>query len=254
MTTSLSAADFNGDGLLDVYLCTYGHMTRHYLQLAKKFLSDAEYQELRGRLQGSHRYLNLAGPPNLLLVNRGNGKFHVADHNEQLEFWQASLQATWCDFDKDGDPDLYVANDFGPDHLMRNNGTDGFENVTQTCGHRSMQGFGMGATWGDYDLDGRHDLYVSNMYSKAGIRIIRRFPGVDRGIRGSADGNRLYQSSEDAFILLSGEGVPEFNCTARAGWSWGGQWVDLDHDGYLDLAVTSGYFTPPEEATAGNDL
>ena len=57
---------------------------------------------------------------------RSGGVFAPAPENKTVGLWRNSLQATWADYDRDGDPDLYVANDWGPDNLLRNDGAAGF--------------------------------------------------------------------------------------------------------------------------------
>lgn len=116
-----------------------------------------------------------------------------------------------------------------------------------------MRGFGMGASWGDYDNDGQQDLYVSNMYSKAGMRITGQISGLDVRFRQSADGNRLYRHCGDHFKLVSANNPPGLLVT-QAGWSWGGQFVDVDNDGFLDIYVTSGYYTVPDAIASEVDL
>jgi hypothetical protein len=251
--TSISAADYNGDGLLDVYMTTYPPSGDYLSQWAAEFLSEEEASELMRQISTSHRYIDLRGPPNVLLENQGDGRFGLARKNQQLQMWQASFQASWADYDEDGDPDLYVANDFGPDHLFRNDYPQGFADITQSHGHETMQGFGMGVAWGDYDGDGRQDLYVSNMYSKAGRRITRKFAGLDSRFVRSADGNRLYRYDGQSFQLVSGF-EPEDIPVGNAGWSWGGQFFDVDNDGRLDLYVSSGYFTAPAGTSTHKDL
>ncbi len=264
LVTSVSAADYNGDGLLDVYLSTYG-MPADRKQGAERwsadFLNKEQAVEVLRRFDdpviGYNRFLNAIGPPNVLLVNRGGGKFEVSPENEKLQLWLNSLQATWCDYDNDGDPDLYVANDFAPDALFRND--DGvFVEIAQQAGGPTMTGFGMGASWGDYDNDGRQDLYVSNMYSKAGMRITEQIPGLDERFRRSADGNRLYRNICDASIgdkfELVSNNQQEGLQVANAGWSWGGQFLDIDNDTELDIYVTSGYRTAPKEVATEIDL
>lgn len=188
----------------------------------------------------------------MLLVNLGEGRFALAPENNQLGLWRNSLQATWADFDEDGDPDIYVANDWADDNLFRNDGPKGFVDVTQETG-TNLFGFAMGATWGDYDNDGLQDLYVSNMYSKAGRRITARIADLNPDYVRSAEGNYLYRQIDGQFELVSGLEPPALT-VADAGWSWGGQFTDIDNDGFLDIYVVSGYFTAPKEFSTNLDL
>jgi hypothetical protein len=260
LVTSVSAADYNGDGLLDVYLSTYGPPINVQGPLKKwlvELLSESESRDLLARFSnpevGHNPYVNRQGPANWLLVNRGGGRFDVAPEQKQVSVGYNTFQSTWSDFDEDGDPDLYVCNDFSPDVLLRNDGTSGFVDITEPTGGETMRGFGMGASWGDYDNDGQQDLYVSNMYSKAGMRITGQISGLDVRFRQSADGNRLYRHCGDHFKLVSANNPPGLLVT-QAGWSWGGQFVDVDNDGFLDIYVTSGYYTVPDAIASEVDL
>lgn len=270
---SASAADYNGDGLLDLYLLTYrpstidgGSSPSGGVGVQSERWPDHFYPpEMAAEYYRRHReansgndpqfpnLLNQIGPPNILYVNRGKGRFEIAEENAQLGIWSNSLQATWADYDEDGDPDVFIANDWAPDNLFRNDGESGFTDVTKEAGLTEF-GFAMGATWGDYDNDGLQDLYVSNMFSKAGARITNRVPGIAEIYKQSAAGNYLYrQRANHSFELVSGDNPPAL-AIAKAGWSWGGQFADFDNDGFLDLYALSGYFTAPEAVSSELDL
>jgi hypothetical protein len=278
---SMSAADYNQDGLLDVYLCTYrpaapagaspaGGVARaedagfdwpdefFSPELAKEFRSRvAEHQRRKGGEDKAFPdVLDQLGPPNVLLVNRGAGRFEIAPEIAQVQLWRNSLQATWGDYDQDGDPDLYVANDWAADNLLRNDGPAGFTDVSAELGITAY-GFAMGASWGDYDNDGRDDIYVSNMFSKAGRRITSKLADLadlDPTYAQSAAGNWLYHQDPDGtFRQVAGIDPPAIT-VMKAGWSWGGAFADFNNDAFLDLYVLSGYFTAPKELSSELDL
>jgi hypothetical protein len=111
----------------------------------------------------------------------------------------------------------------------------------------------MGASWGDFDNDGDLDLYVSEMYSKAGRRILKQFSQADRRSVESAQGNFLFRNDGGRFVQVAGSDESEFR-VAKVGWSFGGQFADFDNDGWLDLYVPSGFYTAPDDVRADADL
>jgi hypothetical protein len=267
LATSLAAADYDGDGLLDLYVTTYrrGDLTgtvpgfageegtgwcEKYLPPAEAVLFRKKYQQSRRESHGG--YLNQTGPPNWLLKNLGNGQFERVSAEAPISSWKNSLQATWGDFDEDGDPDLAVANDWAVDHLFRNDGEKGFVDIAPRVGIDWM-GFGMGACWGDYNGDGADDLFITNMFSKAGQRVLSGFSGIDDKFVQGASGNFLYLQKEGAFQQVAGKGGSMLP-VAKSGWSWGGQFVDIDNDRDLDIHVLSGYFTAPRSFESDIDL
>lgn len=260
LVSSVNAVDVNRDGLLDLYVSTYAaqmivsvlqnYQREHPGELApshmlRPVLDDREAAQLSRRLQDaeSHIYRALPGPPNVLLLNRG-GHFERSATGPEASFFN-TYQATWADFDRDGDADVYLANDFAPNQMLRNDGQGEFADITEATGTADI-GFGMGASWGDYDGDGAEDLYVSNMYSKAGRRITEHFAGLDPRFRKMARGNSLFRNRGATFEKVSGLKPPALE-VERAGWSWGGQFLDIDNDADLDLHVLSGYYTAPPE-------
>ncbi len=186
----------------------------------------------------------------MLLVNRG-GRFEVPEEASALRVFRNTFQSTWSDFDRDGDPDVYLASDYGPNQLFRNEGDGSFRDVTGATGTADV-GFGMGASWGDYDHDGRQDLYVTNMYSTAGNRILHKFSHVDEEILGTARGNTLFRNRSGSFEKVSGLKAPSLT-VEKAGWSWGGQFADVDNDGFLDIYALSGYYTAPRKVAIARD-
>lgn len=252
LASSVAIADIDKDGLLDAYISTYAahELTKDIRQtkgtgapLLADYVDEKTAQDLRNRVDAGAMVYDFPGPPNVLLRNTGDGKLRVEPESD-LAVLANTYQSTWSDFDGDGDPDLYLANDFAPNHLFRNNGDGTFQDVTAKT-RTSDVGFGMGATWGDVDDDGREDLYVSNMFSKAGSRITARLPDLDSRFPKMARGNTLFRNRPGAFEDLS-EQRPATAAT-KAGWSWGGQFADVDNDGDLDLHVLSGYYTAPRE-------
>ena len=247
LVASISAADYDNDGLLDVYFSTYA--ARMLLEavatasgagvLLTDFLPTDHARTLydlsRDRI--GHLIHDAPGPPNVLLRNLGEGRFEPT-----AAVWRNTLQATWADYDRDGDPDLYLANDFAANNLLRNDG-GALVDVTAESG-TADPGFGMGASWADYDGDGRQDLYVTNMHSSAGRRITA---AAGSAFAPLARGNSLLRNGSAGFTLVADSPVED------GGWGWGGQFLDVDNDGDLDIYALSGYYTPPREVALPED-
>jgi hypothetical protein len=249
LVSSISAADYDQDGLLDVYFSTYAIDA----DLQEDFLPPGIFQNLQRRWRrGANLFKERPGPPNILLHNAGDGRFELAPTAAPLAVWRNTFQSTWSDYDDDGDMDVYLANDFAPNNLLRNDGGGKFTDVTAETGTADL-GFGMGASWGDYDRDGREDLYVTNMYSSAGRRITEALGEAGRDLAPMARGNSLFRNLPARFERVSGLEPPALT-VERAGWGWGGQFVDVDNDGWLDIHALNGYYTAPEVPGTRPDL
>ncbi len=228
---SLSAADADSDGDLDVYACRY-----------------AEHGILFGVPTPYHDANN--GNPNVYFRNDGE-EFTIA--TDEAGFGannhKFSLASVWEDFDADGDLDLFVANDFGRDNLFRNDGTGHFADVAPDVGADDISA-GMGATVADYDLDGDMDLYITNMFSSAGQRIV---PQSDKFMGGEhPEIHQHYQRHARGNTLLANRGDGTFeDATDQAGvavggWGWGATFVDYNNDGLEDIFAPDGFITNRE--------
>ena len=252
--TGAAAADINRDGLLDVYLCTYSPGTDVRPVWKERYLQPGQGARLDEMMTGTHPYFDDRGTPNVLLMNRGGGRLQRAG-GDSIELWRKSYQPLWLDADGDGDDDLYVCNDYAPDSFLRNDTPRGADEPVLVNAYRQFfpegeMAFGMGASAGDYDNDGDLDLFISNMYSKAGNRIIAKVGKVDPRITVAARGNFLYRNDGGTFRQIAEAGAPE----TKVGWAFGGQFADFNNDGRLDLYVPSGYYTAPASVATGVDL
>ena len=253
LVSSVSAVDYDGDGLLDLYISTYAADMSLPSEMLVVLLPGADGFELweLAMSDEDHSFKNRFGPPNVLLKNQGGERFTRVEDNG-LKLFKNSFQATWADYDNDGDMDVYAANDYAPNNLFRNDGKDGFTDVTRETGTEDI-GFGMGASWGDFDEDSRLDLYVTNMHSKAGLRITAQMSDVDPNFGRMARGNTLFRNSTAGFEHVSSLERPGLLVEA-AGWGWGSQFVDLDNDSDLDLYALSGFYTAPSAVELPIDI
>jgi len=255
--TAASVVDVNGDGLLDIYLSTYAFGFGPTATWYERATYEAEHMKMMVRMGKQHQYVDRAGPPNILLLNR-NGKFDWIDADDNVKQYHDCYQSCWTDIDNDGDLDAYLCNDFAPDAFLRNETPRGsfepvFVDATDELISNPELNFAMGGSWGDCDNDGDLDLYVSNMYSKAGMRICSQIDSVDPRVTVSAKGNFLYRNDGGKLTQIAGLDADDQQ-VAVVGWSYGGQFGDFDNDGELDLYVPSGFYSPPKEIQTDKDL
>jgi hypothetical protein len=226
-----AAADYDRDGDLDLYVFCYVF----WAGAGSKTHSSYPYPY--------HDANN--GAPNYLFRNEGRLRFTNVTKSVGLDVnnRRFSLAASWCDYDSNGFPDLYVANDFGKNNLYRNE--DGaFRDVSQEAGVEDT-GNGMSVTWEDYDNDGKIDLYVGNMWSSAGSRLVDQ-PGyqeigqdLQAIYRRMARGNSLFRN-------LGGGRFEDVSVASGAyfgRWSWSCQFLDPDGNGREDLYIANGFVT-----------
>ncbi|MCH2025357.1 MAG: FG-GAP-like repeat-containing protein [Verrucomicrobiales bacterium] len=236
----ISAADYDLDGDLDLHVGCYS---------LRRSSVHGNGNQMLARPIPYHDANN--GGRNVLLRNDLNWQFNNVTISTGMDVnnRRFTLASSWEDYDQDGDPDLYVANDYGRNNLYRNerdsSGNSRFIDVAAEAGVEDMSA-GMSVSWSDADGDGDQDLYVSNMWSSAGNRIAyqRQFQqGADQesitGFRRHARGNSLF--------LNSGNGKFK-DASVEAGvtmgrWAWGARFADINNDGMQDIIVANGFIT-----------
>jgi hypothetical protein len=216
--------DYDRDGRLDLFAANYIN-----LDLATAPVPDSGLCRYKG-LPVACGPPGLPGGTNLLYRNAGDGKF--VDVSDPSGITKASgtyaLGVSTLDFDDDGWVDLYVANDSNPSALYRNNRNGTFTDIAVNAGCAYSQDgkpqAGMGVAIGDYNRDGRMDIFKTN------------FAGDTSTLYVNAGKNLC----EDR-TFASGVG-------RNTRWlGWGVAFLDLDLDGWLDLFLVNGHVYPEVE-------
>jgi hypothetical protein len=209
-------ADYDLDGRPDLYVSNYVDFTMN----DQKYCGDIRV----GRRSYCHPDA-YDGLPDALYHNEGNGRFKEVSRASGI--WDPlgkSFGVVWVDYDRDGDDDLFVANDATPNRLYRNDGNGKFTDITLVagvcCSEDGRPQSGMGTDAADYDNDGWQDLIVTNL---------------------SNEPNELYRnlSGKGPFAIVSypvGLAVPSLLTTA-----WGVAFNDFDNDADLDVVMTNGH-------------
>lgn len=215
----VTLGDYDRDGFLDIFVSEW--------RFRKPGVSGESHNRLlrnKGRVAPGH-FEDTTAKAGIDF----EGRSPIGGHNGIFGFAPA-----FVDLDDDGYQDLAVAADFGSSGLWWNNKDGTFTDGTKSSGVGSDEN-GMGSTFGDFDLDGRLDWFVTSIFDDC-------MPGQCDHMFGIT-GNRLYRS----------EGNRSFSdYTDRAGvrdgaWGWGASSFDADNDGDLDIAHTSGFHVLGED-------
>ena len=161
-----------------------------------------------------------------LFRNNGNGTF--TDVTAAISFFAGSPSMSaftprWVDMNEDDYPEMLLEADFGTARYFRNNGNGTFTDITATTG-TGVEENGMGQTIGDFNGDGKLDVFVTSTY----------YPDLNW------TGNKLYlnQGSHHYTETAAAAGVQ------AGGYDWAPLAVDFNHDGKQDLATTNGDANP----------
>jgi hypothetical protein len=215
-------ADYDRDGDLDLFVSRYVKIDLRNLPEFGKG-KTCEYRGVA--VQCGPR--GLPGETDLLFRNQGNGTFEDVSEKAGVSDPRAyfGLGIAWFDYDADGWPDLYVANDSTASFLYRNQRDGTFKEIGFPMGvavseDGAEQG-GMGVTVGDYDRSGRFSLFKTNF---------------------AEEYNNLYRNDGTHFTDASFRSKTAASSLPYVG--WGTAFFDYDNDGWLDLIAVNGHVYP----------
>jgi hypothetical protein len=203
--------DYDRDGLLDLYVTGY-------------FRSDIDLWHLTTtRIMHNSFEFATNGGKNLMFHNLGHGKFEEVTDKLGVGSTRWTLAAAAADFNEDGWPDIYLANDYGPEELYLND--HGRRFTPSTAGLESESKSGMSVALGDVYNRGHLDAFVTNI--------------SERGYLFQNNNLRLNEMTQrPARFRSMTDGV-----VADAGWAWGAQFGDLNNDGTNELFVANGFIS-----------
>ena len=259
--------DVDNNGLLDIYVCRFNAPNLLYINQGDgTFREEAQARGLAVKdasvmaafcdydrdgfldvfvqtnlLDASHPN----GQRDYLFHNNGDGTFTDVTDRAGISGEAQGHSAVWWDYDGDGWPDLYVANDFAvPDKLYHNNRdgtfTDTIDSVVPHMPYSSM-----GSDLGDVNNDGLIDLFVSEMAATTHQKDQRGFALMRANLTDPPENSAAApQYMRNALFINTGTGrCLEAACLAglsATDWTWSPRLEDLDNDGRLDLFVTNG--------------
>ena len=202
--------DYDRDGLLDLYVTAYFRDEIDLWHLATTRIMHSSFEFASN------------GGKNLLFHNLGNGKFEDVTDRLGVGSTRWTLAAASADFNDDGWPDIYLANDYGPEELYLNDRGRRF--TLTTAGLESESKSGMSVALGDAYNRGRLDVFVTNISERGYL-----FQNNNLRLNLLPDAGR-FQNVADPSV-------------ADAGWAWGAQFGDLNNDGSNELFVANGFIS-----------
>ena len=228
--TGASWADYNRDGWLDLYVTGYVK----YVSLDGQSASSQYDVDVPPSLNPS----SFNPERNLLYRNNGDGTFReVALRSGVANPEGRSLSAAWADFDDDGWPDLYVANDVSDNVLFRNLGDETFEEISHRALVADYRG-AMGIAVGDWDGDADLDMFITHWIAQENaLYANRRADAAQR----PGPAPKILQFMDVADRYGVGQIALDYI-------GWGTSFFDYDNDGRLDLFVVNGSTFQQKEA------
>ncbi len=206
--------DYNSDGYVDLFLGGYFRedIDLWHLKSTRILTESFEYSQNGGR--------------NYLLKNKGNGTFVDVTTETGLTSTRWTLAAGATDIDRDGYPELFIANDYGINEFYFNEEGRKFHEKGESTLIGLSPKSGMNVSFGDISNKGHFGIYVSNI-TEEGILL---------------QGNNFWTPiSEKGKILFAN--LAQQTGIEAGGWSYGAQFGDLNNDGFIDLYVANGYIS-----------
>lgn len=213
----VTCGDINGDGLVDLFVSTY--LPKNKMEGQTIFLKEGY------------------GSNSLLFANRGNLQFEDITDASGLRYTHNTFLGVFVDFDNDNLLDLAVAHDTGEPRIYKNLGGEKFRMMANPM--TGKYGYPMGIAVGDYNNDGRADLFFSNTGSTMPTAILK----------GDLDLNK--HEFYGKWLMMRNEGGFKFSergeetQVADYEFSWGAIFEDFNLDGLQDLVVAENYIDLP---------
>jgi len=232
-TTGGAWGDYDRDGYVDLFVARYVHVDINRLPEPG---SDEHNCRYKGLLVQCGPW-GMTGETDLLFHNRGDGTFEEVSKKAGVDDpdKRFGLGVVWGDYDNDGWPDLYVANDAGPNYLYHNRHDGTFEEVGLLSGV-ALSGEGqelgsMGVDFGDFKHSGLLSITVTNFAEQPDDLYLNQGPG-----QGFTDLGWSSKMGQPVFPYVK----------------WGTGFVDFDNDGWPDIFVASGHVYPQVDTIVNN--
>lgn len=267
---SAALADVDGDGDLDLYIVNNKKQTVKDLYPAALRSIDRTVREVDGRYEvlpefKEHYKIEVRdsvlnrfeiAEPDMFFLNNGSGHFtpiqpgdaRFVDENGKpapvYKDW--GLSARFHDLDRDGDPDLYVCNDFeSPDRIWLNDGR-GYFRALPSFAIRTLSASSMSVDFSDVNRDGWDDIFVTEMLSREHARRKRQQGPVAPAPPAIGLSPDRPQYMRNALYLNRGDTtfaeISQYAGIDASEWSWSPVFLDVDLDGFEDLLIVTGHY------------